>query len=136
MELITIKTFESYLEAHILKSRLGSENIKSYIQDEHMMTINPLYNITIGGIKLKVESCDLEKSNEILRDIENTPITNDENKTVVCPKCNSGNIYADFKSTKSLKGIVSMLLSFSLMTYPIYYSRIRKCKDCSFEFKI
>ncbi|NIJ46186.1 hypothetical protein FHR24_002664 [Wenyingzhuangia heitensis] len=136
IKLITVKIFENYFEAHILKSRLESENIRSYIQDENMITINPLYNITLGGIKLKIESGDYEKTQTILKEIYDSPVTDENDEILICPKCNSDKIYSDFKSTKSAKGIISILISFLLLIYPIYYKTMRKCKECDFEFKI
>ncbi|MGY5353300.1 DUF2007 domain-containing protein [Wenyingzhuangia sp. IMCC45467] len=131
-----MKVFENYFEAHVLKSKLESENIKSYLQDENMITLNPLYNITLGGIKLKVKSDDFEKSQSIIKEIESIPVTDENNEILICPKCSSDKIYAHFKSTKSTKGILSILISFLFLIYPIYYKTLRKCKECNFEFKI
>ena len=52
MELITVKVFDSGIEAHILKARLESENIPCFIFDENIVTLNPLFNFAVGGIKL------------------------------------------------------------------------------------
>lgn len=42
MKLITIKTFDNYFEANLLKSKLESENIVCYLFDETLVTLNPL----------------------------------------------------------------------------------------------
>lgn len=54
MELITLKTFDNSIEAHLMKSKLKSENIVCFLFDENIVGLNPVYNIAVGGIKLKV----------------------------------------------------------------------------------
>lgn len=135
MKLITIQVFENYFEAHILKSRLENDGIKCFIHDENMVSLNPLYNVTLGGIKLKVEEHDVKKAKTIISEIENTSLTNDHNQAIRCPNCGSENIYAHFKSIKSIKALFAMLLSFLLFIYPPYYKTLNKCKECGSEFK-
>ena len=72
--MITIKTFDNPVEAHILKSRLESEGIHCYLFDENIVTLNPLYNQMTGGIKLNIMESDISKANEILTEIEKTPL--------------------------------------------------------------
>lgn len=54
MELIAIYTFENSVEAHLLKSKLESEDIPCFLFDENISTVMPLYSLATGGIKLKV----------------------------------------------------------------------------------
>ncbi|MES2617142.1 MAG: DUF2007 domain-containing protein [Bacteroidota bacterium] len=72
MELITLKTFNSIIEAHVLKSKLESEDIHCFLKDETMMGINPLFNISLGGVKLMINKEDSEKALEILKQIESS----------------------------------------------------------------
>lgn len=91
---------------------------------------------TFGGIKLKVRASDLKKGNDIITEIENSPITNNNNNIILCPNCNSQHLYSGFKSVKSFWGVLSMIISFLFTTYPIYYKYAYKCKDCDTTFKI
>lgn len=134
MSLATLKTFDNPIAAHILRTRLESEGIPCYLFDEHSVTINPLYNVTLGGIKLKVNSSDLEEASKILKSIEATAPTNDEGEALKCPKCGSENFYSGFKSMKGASGILSAAVSLMLSVFPIYFKNVHKCKECNTEF--
>ena len=73
MELITIKVVDTAIEAHILKNRLDGENIASYIFDENIVTLNPMLNFAVGGIKVKVPKQDYSKAKNILLELDQTP---------------------------------------------------------------
>ena len=135
MELVTLKTFESAIDAHILRSKLSSEGITAFIFDENIMTLNPLYNIMVGGIKLKVSEADLEKATEIVHSIDGEPLRNEHDKVIACPDCHSTNLYAGFRSMKGAAGILSAILSLFLGAYPLYYKTLYRCKDCGREFQ-
>lgn len=128
MELITIKILDNFVEAHMIKSKLASEEIDSFLFDDNIVGANPLYSLTVGGIKLKVNEGDVAKAKNILKDLET-------DNTLQCPKCGSKDIYMDFKSMKGTKGFLSAIVSIFLMVFPIYYKTVNKCKSCSHEFK-
>lgn len=67
MDLVTIARFSSYFDAHVIKGRLEAEDIVCFLTDEHQVTINPMYDIALGGIKLKVAENDVELAKEILK---------------------------------------------------------------------
>jgi DNA-directed RNA polymerase subunit RPC12/RpoP len=135
VELITIKTFDNSIDAHLLKSKLESEGIPCYLFDENMVSINPLYNVTVDGIKLKINAFDKEKVIQIINEIESKNFTNDNDDEISCPNCNSKDLYSDFKSMKDLKGLLSALFAFMFFIYPLYFKRVYKCKNCGYEFK-
>ncbi|GHE67721.1 putative signal transducing protein [Roseivirga thermotolerans] len=135
MELITIKTFDNSIEAHMVKSKLESENIICFLFDENIVGLNPLYNVTVGGIKLKISKSDIEKATEVIEEIEKSALTNDQDETIKCAKCESEDIYSAFKSMKGTKGVLSAIISFLFMVFPIYYKTVYKCKKCGNEFK-
>ncbi|MHB1279582.1 MAG: putative signal transducing protein [Bacteroidia bacterium] len=66
MNLITLKTFDNPIEAHLFRTVLENEGIPCKIFDELMVGLNPLYTITVGGVKLKIRETDLEAALEIL----------------------------------------------------------------------
>ena len=63
--LITVASFDNYIEAEIFRSRLESFNIKTYIADDNITTMNPLYSLAVGGVKVQVHKSDFEKAHEI-----------------------------------------------------------------------
>ncbi|MEM8966424.1 MAG: DUF2007 domain-containing protein [Bacteroidota bacterium] len=135
MELVTIKTFDNPIEAHLMKSKLENENIICFLFDENIVGLNPLYNITVGGVKLKVSKIDLDEAATIIEETINSPLTNDQGNIINCPNCQSEDIYSGFKSMKGARGILSAIVSFLLMVFPIYYKTVYKCKSCGNEFK-
>ncbi len=135
MALITFKTFDNAIDAHQLKNKLESEGIVCYLFDEYMVSINPIYSNSVGGIKLKIDDEDFESAKELLSQLEQVPLTNDNGSLVTCPRCSSSELYLDFKSMKGASGIASIFISFLLMVFPIYYKTVYKCKACGTEFK-
>ena len=136
MNLVIVKTFDDGISAHILRSRLESEGIECFIHDENIVTLNPLFNFAVGGVKLKVEESDLEKALVILNEIENTPFTSEDEEVIKCPNCESTELYSDFKSMKNPAGILAAITSFLLTVFPIYYKSVYRCKKCNTEFKV
>lgn len=135
MNLITLKTFDSSIKAHLLRTKLESEGIPAYVLDENVVWLNPLFSNGIGGIKVSIDEEDLEASKKILAQVENTPLTNEKGEVIKCPNCGAQDFITGFNSIKSIAGMLSMLTSFILMIFPIYVEYIYKCKDCDKEFK-
>ena len=134
MTRVTIKTFDDAISAHLLRVKLESEDIPCFIRDEHIVTMNPLFNFAVGGIKLQVFEIDEERARRVLEEIGRNPVVDDENQVVTCPNCSSSELYTDFKSMRGIKGKVSVLISLLLVVFPIYFKRVYKCKHCNIEF--
>lgn len=71
MDFIQIRAFDNYIQAHIALGRLQEEYINCYLKDENTVTIDPLLNYAVGGIKLMVAASQAERALEILN--ENNP---------------------------------------------------------------
>lgn len=135
MDFITLRTFDNSIETHILKSKLESEGIRCYIFDEHIVTMNPLFNQTVGGIKLRIAATDLERAQVILNQIDEVEVKSEDGTIVNCPKCGSNSYYSGYKSMKGTKGILSIVISFLFLVFPVYFKTLKKCKSCGHEFK-
>lgn len=135
MKLVTIRTFDNSIEANLVKAKLESQNIMCFLFDENIVVLNPLYNITVGGIKLKINELDIDKATAIIEETEKSFLTNDQDEVLKCPNCQSEELYSGFKSMKGTKGILSAITSFLFMVFPIYYNTVYKCKNCGNEFK-
>ncbi|HWV73087.1 MAG TPA: DUF2007 domain-containing protein [Pseudosphingobacterium sp.] len=136
MEIVTLKVFDNPIEAHLLKTKLESEGIHSFLQDENIVSLNPLYNYAVGGIKLNIRSADLEMANQIIQEIENAPSVDDHDQEIHCPACDSTDLYTNFKSMKGTKGLFSAIISLFMGVFPVYYKNVYKCKNCEKEFKV
>jgi len=134
MGLTTIRTFDNAPEAHVFRIKLENSGINSYIFDEETITLDPLMTVALGGIKLKVDKTDFDKALNIISEIENSPLTNEKNEILKCPKCDSSELYTGFKSMKGTKGIISTLISFLFWVYPLSVKNVYKCKNCGNEF--
>jgi len=134
LELITLKTFDNPIDAHLMRAKLESENIVCFLFDEHTVGMNPLYNVTLGGIKLKINKSDIEKATEIIDQVSKTPSTNEVGEVIRCPNCKSEDLYSGFKSMRGGKGVLSAIIAFLFMVFPIFYKTVYKCKTCGKEF--
>jgi len=67
-KLITVFSFNFAYEAYIVQSKLESEGISSFLQDEYYLQLNPLATNAIGGLRLQVLESDLNKTLEILKE--------------------------------------------------------------------
>jgi rubredoxin len=135
IKLITLRTFDNSINAHITKTRLEAEGVECVLFDELINTLNPLYNVTVGGIKLQIKDSDLDKAELIMKEIESSKLKNDQDEIVVCPKCESTDFYNGFRSMKGTKGFFSAVVSFLLGVFPIYFKTVYRCKECGYEFK-
>lgn len=136
MELVTLQTFSNPIDAHMLKSKLESEDIQCFLADENMVTLNPLSNIGIGGIKLKIRREDAERALAIVNENKNSPVTDENDNIIICPKCGSERIMTGIYSFKGLKGIISLVISMFFMIFPFYAKRVYQCTDCKKTFSL
>lgn len=135
MKLITIKTFDNPIDAHILKNRLEADEIECFLQDENTVAIDPLLSNAVGGIKLQTKEENAQKALSIIQELESKPFEDKNGNIIVCPKCGSTKLYKDFNSIQDLKGLISALFSLVLTIFPIYLSKVYRCKECNTEFK-
>ncbi|MBI1315361.1 DUF2007 domain-containing protein [bacterium] len=134
-EFVIVRTFDDPLKAHVLKTKLESEGIECFLHDDILMTLMPLYNIAVGGVKLKINANDLSYATEILAKFENTKLTNSEDEVIQCSNCGSDEFFSGYKWMRNTMGFFSFILTFLLMIYPIYAKHVYKCKACGKEFE-
>jgi DNA-directed RNA polymerase subunit RPC12/RpoP len=128
MERVTVKTFDTSVNAHLFRIELENEGIESFIYDEETITMDPLLSNAIGGIKVKINVKDIERTKEFLakREEENNP---------PCPNCGSKRINTNFRSYKNKRGIMSGIVAFLFMIFPPLFKTVNKCLDCNHEFE-
>lgn len=122
-----IRTYNTYVEAHMALGQLESEGITAFLQDEFTVTIDPVLTNAIGGIKLVVSDEDETKANEILTAFENAKRKNQQ-----CPKCGSENV--EYIVPSNTKNWLFSVVSFSLTNMPVNAEKKYHCFDCGFEF--
>jgi len=66
VQYVPIQSFDNYIEANIIRSRLEQEGINCWLQDENSATITPFLADSIGGIKLMVPESQVDRAKELL----------------------------------------------------------------------
>jgi DNA-directed RNA polymerase subunit RPC12/RpoP len=135
MTFVTVKTFDNSMDAHMLKSRLENEGIRCFLIDDETVTMNPLFSQAIGGIKLKVDEKDVPEVKIILKEISETPLTDEEGEAIECPKCNSTKINTGFQSVPGWRGVVFALVGFFCSTFSPFIKSRYYCLNCENIFK-
>lgn len=135
MGLVTVKTFDNGIDAHLLKSKLESEEVVCYLFDENIVGLNPLYNITFGGTKLKINEADNVKVKSILDEISGTPYADERNKALECTKCNSYELIGDYKSMRGIKGVSSAIVSFAFLFFQFTINQFISVRLVTINFR-
>lgn len=116
----TIAVFQYSSEALIIKGKLESENIRVYLADEYTVDTDPLVSNAIGGVKLRVNTSQVETAKAIIRNIDASLLKEE----IKCSKCGSIN----FNLKLTFKNIALKLI-------PINGQFEYKCSDCNSNFK-
>jgi len=125
-ELKTLTTFTYAHEPHLLLSKLEGEGIECFLENENLVSAQPLLSNAIGGIILKVKEEDFGEALSVFQNFEQDKKALTEQQAMrlgtdykkvfeFCPKCDSGEVYR-------LKG-------FSLG------AREHICADCGYTWK-
>lgn len=72
MSFVCIRQYNTYVPAHIAMGKLREAGIEAHLQDEHTVTIDPLLNLAVGGIKLLVKNEEVETAERILSALPET----------------------------------------------------------------
>jgi len=128
MNLITIRSFDNYIDANILLGKLQNEGIPCFLRDEYTVTIDPVLTNAIGGIKLTVAETDLERALALLR------LFDEEKRAhMQSPNCHSLNVEYISNPQKSGNWL-SAILGFLFGSYAVSIKRVYHCFNCEFEF--
>jgi hypothetical protein len=65
-EFVTVATYDKVTDAHIALGRLSAEGIEAQLFDDHMVQMDWLYSIALGGIKLRVARGDEKAARQVL----------------------------------------------------------------------
>jgi hypothetical protein len=130
MEFIILQSFNNYVDANLLLTRLESEDIKCWLKDENTVTIYPIWTNAVGGIKLMVREEDYARAYDIFKETENN-----RKLATGCPKCNGHNVEL-VSSPRKAANWFSALATFFLGSYALTVDKVNHCFDCGNEFEI
>jgi hypothetical protein len=71
MKFIEVRSYDNYIDAHLMLGRLTDEFINCHLLNENSVTIDPFLSNAIGGIKLMVAETQINRALEIVHEIEN-----------------------------------------------------------------
>ncbi|MHA4895480.1 putative signal transducing protein [Pedobacter sp. PWIIR3] len=133
-KIIVFSTFYNPIEANIVKTRLIDEGIHCFLSDENMITVNPLYNQALGGVKLHIFEKDTELVRSILQDYDVALNVEELDYGIeICPKCGSNNV-GYVQSADNKPGILAALSVLFGMLFPFRATKVYHCFNCENEF--
>lgn len=119
-----IASFDNYLLANMTLGLLEENNINCHLKDENIVTIDPLLNPAVGGIKLMVFEAQEERARELIKEAEAAYLNE-----LICPYCNSKGLVAEEK-IDTPKTILGVLKNKILYGQTSLYSKHYRCKNC------
>lgn len=125
MEFKLIATYDNYMLANMTMGLLTENNIKAQLKDEHIVTIDPLLNPAVGGIKLLVEVSDYDRALELMKEAEEAHL-----KDITCPFCKSKSLRIEERSSNPTD-FWGKLKNQVLYGQESTYSKNYRCANCN-----
>ena len=123
-----IASYDNYMLANMTLGMLQENGINCHLKDEYIVTIDPLLNPAVGGIKLMVEENDFENAIGIIKDAEKAYLSE-----IACPVCHH--------STLSVEEIINQPVGFwgKLKNQVAFgqtstYRKQYRCSNCNHVF--
>lgn len=120
-----IASYDNYMLANMTMGLLTENDIKCQMKDEYIVTVDPLLNPAVGGIKLLVEENDFDRAVALMKEAEN-----DYLKDVPCPNCKSLSLVVEEK-TNNPADFWGRLKNQVLYGQPSVYSKGYHCTTCN-----
>ena len=124
MEFKQVASYDNFMVANMTMGLMTENDIKCQLKDENIVTMDPLLNAAVGGIKLLVEAKDYDRAVLLMKQAEE-----DYLKDIHCPNCNSISIIVEEKSsnpTDFWRRLKNQLLYGQTSTYSKNY----RCTNC------
>lgn len=129
-----LRTYSQSYLAHLDVAKLSDEGIDAYLQDDNIVSINPVLTYAVGGIKLFIPDEDFDKAQKILENNEYDSLSVEYYKDTIepqfkCPQCGGTNI---FQKGSWLSGLLFLFL----FAVPLAKRKPEfVCLDCSAKWK-
>jgi hypothetical protein len=126
MDLVTVKSFDSYFLANIILGRLRSESIECYLKDEATVTMDPILTNAIGGIKLVVRKENAKAVTEILKRYDEEYLN-----AATCPQCGAHQF--SYIAKPGLTNFLSAVVTTLFGSYAVAPDYVYQCGKCVYE---
>jgi DNA-directed RNA polymerase subunit RPC12/RpoP len=128
MEFKQIATYDNYMLANMTLGLMTENDIKCQLKDENIITMDPLLNAAVGGIKLLVEAKDYDRALLLMTEAEN-----DYLKEIACPNCRTNTLIVEEK-TNQPTDFWGKLKNQVLFGQTSTYSKGYRCTNCKKYF--
>ena len=133
MSFVVIARFDNSIEAHLAKVHLEAEGFLCFLRNEHLLTMQPLYQVMLGGVELVVPK---EQALAAKRSWLELKRRARQEEALRCPNCGSADILRDVKSGgEGYKGFLALFFSFLLQIWPPHYETKHLCQNCKQSFQ-
>lgn len=126
MDLITVKTFDSYFLANIILGRLQSEGIECYLKDEATVTMDPILTNAIGGIKLVVKKENVAEVTSILKRYDEEYLN-----AATCPQCAAHQF--SYIAKPGITNFLTAIFTTLFANYAVATDYVYQCGQCGYE---
>ena len=126
MDLVTVKSFDSYFLANIILGRLQSEGIECYLKDEATVTMDPILTNAIGGIKLVVKKENAEAVAKILKRYDEEYLN-----AAPCPQCGAHQF--SYIAKPGITNFLTAVITTLFASYAIAPDYVYQCGKCGYE---
>ena len=126
MDLVTVKTFDSYFVANIILGRLHAEGVECYLKDEVTVTIDPILTNAIGGIKLVVRKENAAAVKQILDSYDAQYLL-----AAMCPQC--GEHAFSYIAKPGVTNFLTAILTTIFASYAVAPNYVYQCGNCGYE---
>ncbi|HVP38402.1 MAG TPA: LITAF-like zinc ribbon domain-containing protein [Candidatus Saccharimonadales bacterium] len=124
-ELVTVAAFTSAVEAQNCRAALEDQGIQVVLADENLVSVDWLYSVGVGGVKLRVPAPEAERARQALRAARQVPVQ--------CPACGSLRTGRELPP-RWLYPALLLTLFFGLPFVPFWMRRWR-CAGCGARWK-
>lgn len=120
-----IASYDNYMLANMTMGLMTDNDIKAQLKDEHIVTMDPLLNAAVGGIKLLVEEKDYDRAILLMKEAES-----DFLKDIACPACKNTTLSVEEKISNP-QHFWGRLKNQLLFGQPSTYSKSYRCTSCN-----
>ena len=123
-----IASYDNFMLANMTLGMLQENEINCHLKDEHIVTIDPLLNPAVGGIKLLVEEKDYDRALSIMKEAEYDYV-----KEIPCPDCKSFSLAVEEK-INTPQDFWGRLKNQALYGQTSTYRKNYRCTNCNHLF--
>ena len=123
-----VASFDNFMIANMTLGMLEENGINCHLKDENIVTIDPLLNPAVGGIKLMVVEVQYERAIKVIKEAETEYL-----KQVACPYCNNYSLAVEEKINRpeSFWGKVKNQIAYGQTET---YQKLYRCGTCKNVF--